>query len=201
MVAWLRLSLNMSLIDTHTHVSPAAARRGSIVAMCTITDDTVKSIVCVDKFGLFMIVIRVLRFTRRPARCRSAVRYSVGFRFPGIPVSARARGSTSKRHAPLHTALPAPPPPTTTHETPPLAYPQYQTVYARSRGSRSAASRRTGLRPSRPARWSADSGTDAVRFPPTAPAHATGHRRGSPRASSRSSLGPILRVELRGAVA
>jgi hypothetical protein len=28
MVAWLRLSLNMSLIDTHTHVSPAAARRG-----------------------------------------------------------------------------------------------------------------------------------------------------------------------------
>ena len=186
----------MSLIDTHTHVSPAAARRGSIVAMCTITDDTVKSTVCVDKFGLFMIVSFVSPATRRPARCRT-----VGFRFPGIPVSARARGSTSKRHAPLHTALPAPPPPTTTHETPPLAYPQYQTVYARSRGSRSAASRRTGLRPSRPARWSADSGTDAVRFPPTAPAHATGHRRGSPRASSRSSLGPILRVELRGAVA
>jgi len=183
----------MSLIDTHTHVSPAAARRGSIsVAMCTITDDTVKSTVC-DKFGLFMIV----SFVSPAAR---AVPYG-RLRFPGIPVSARARGSTSKRHAPLHTALPAPPPPTTTHETPPLAYPQYQTVYARSRGSRStAASRRTGLRPSRPARWSADSGTDAVRFPPTAPAHATGHRRGSPRASSRSSLGPILRVELRGAV-
>ena len=134
----------MSLIDTHTHVSPAAARRGSIVAMCTITDDTVKSTVCVDKFGLFMIVSFV---SPGGPHCGT-----VGFRFPGIPVSARARGSTSKRHAPLHTALPAPPPPTTTHETPPLAYPQYQTVYARSRGSRSAASRRTRLRPSRSAR-------------------------------------------------
>ena len=74
----------MSLIDTHTHVSPAAARRGSIVAMCTIKS-IVKSTVC-DKFSLFM---RSCPSFHPAAR---AVPYVVGF--PAFRLlSRRGRGA------------------------------------------------------------------------------------------------------------
>ena len=88
----------MSLIDTHTHVSSAAARRGSIVAMCTITDDTVKSTVC-DKFGLFNMIVSFVSPCVSPGGPRGAVRYG----FPASVRFRRGRGARPvKARAPAH---------------------------------------------------------------------------------------------------
>ena len=148
-----------------------------------------------DKFSLFM---RSCPSFHPAAR---AVPYG---RFPGIPdwypVSARARGSTSKStrpctphcqrhpHPPLRTRPLPSPTPSTRRSTPGAAVRVRPPAVAQGCG---LVGRRVGRRIQVQMHG-------PVRFPPTAPAHATGRRRGSPRASSRSSLGPILRVELRG---
>ena len=183
----MRLSLNMSLIDTRTRVA------GSIVAVCTITDDTRYCYINCEHDCVRQIFVFVATFhPGAPAPPRVA---AVGF--PGHS-GRSARGSTSK-HA-QHTALPAhhdarDPSPRGT----PLAYPQYHGRSLRPE-PRFAFGRQpsqgcglVGRRVGRRIQVQMQSASRRPRQP--TPCR---RRRGSPRASSRSSLGPILRVELRG---
>ena len=190
----MRLSLNMSLIDTRTHACRRQYSCGCVrlpMILAILLYRTASMTVCDNFCPSF--------HPGAPARAHAAAVAAVGF--PGAfrsfgagldqtPVSTPSTPHCQRQPHPPRRTRPLPSPtPSTRRSTPGAAVRVRPPAVAQGCGL-------VGRRVGRRIQVQMQSASRRPRQP--TPCR---RRRGSPRASSRSSLEPILRVELRGSVA